>query len=125
MALRVIGAVVALVSAAVHFWEWRFNGYDKLSVVGPSFLVNVIAGVVIAVLLLTWRHWIPLFLLFGFGLLTLGGFVTATTIGLFGVHERWSGFPIWAAAIAEAIAIVIGLYGLQATWVRTGRHAAL
>lgn len=125
MTLRVIGAVAALVSAAVHLWEWGFNGYRELSVVGPSFLVNVAAGIVIAVLLLTWGHWIPQFLLFGFGLLTLGGFVTATTVGLFGVHERWSGFAIWAAAVAEAIAIVIGLIGLRAAWAGTGRKAAV
>ena len=40
-----------------------------------AFLVNVVAGVVIAVLLLTWQHWVPAFLTLGFGLSTLGAFV--------------------------------------------------
>ena len=60
MKLRVLGAAALLVSAAVHLIEW-FSGVRNQSV-GPLFLVNVIAGVVIAVLLLRWPHWIPAFL---------------------------------------------------------------
>jgi hypothetical protein len=64
---------------------------------------------VIAVLLVTWRHWIPAFLAFGFGVSTLGAFIIATTpSGLNGVHERWVGGYVWAAAISEAIAIITG-----------------
>src|SRR5699024_5582499 len=108
MFLRALGAIVALISALVHFSEWKFNGYNELHVVGPAFLVNAIAGIVIAVLLMTWRYWVPLFLLFGFGVATLGAFVISSTVGLFGVHEQWVGLPVWAAAIAEAVAIVLG-----------------
>lgn len=108
MTLRIIGAVVALISAAIHFWEYFFNGYNATGV-GIPFLINGVAGIVIAILLLTARHnWLPLLLLFGFGVLTLGGFVTSWMIGLFGVHETWSGTLKWVAAIAEAIAIVLG-----------------
>jgi hypothetical protein len=106
MALRAIGALAALVSAAVHLYLW-FDGYAELSVVGPAFMLNAIGGVVIAALLLFWRHWIPLFLLFGFGVLTLGAFITAATVGLFGVHEQWVGWQVWTAAIAEVVAIVV------------------
>jgi hypothetical protein len=106
MALRAIGALAALVSAGVHLYLW-FDGYSDLNVVGPAFLLNAVGGVVIAALLLFWRHWIPLFLLFGFGVLTLGAFITSTTVGLFGVHEQWVGWQVWAAAIAEAVAILV------------------
>lgn len=109
--LKVIGALAALVTAAVHAWEWFFNGYGDPSevspVVGTAFLVNAVAGVVIAILLLVWRHWLPMFLLLGLGALTFGGFVTAATVGLFGVHETWTGLPVWAAAVAEVVAIVV------------------
>ena len=64
----------------------------------------------IAVLLVTWQHWLPPFLAFGFGASTLGGFVIAATWGLFGDHEKWQGPYVWTAAIAEAVAIVGGLY---------------
>ena len=57
MEWRVLGAVALLVSAAVHLWLWIDGVRDQS--VGPLFLVNVVAGVVIAILLLWWRHWIP------------------------------------------------------------------
>ena len=85
---RLIGALAALVSAAVHLYLW-FDGVKDQGTVGALFVVNVLAGAVIAVLLLRWRHWIPLFLLAGFGASTLGAFLIATTGGLFGIHTGW------------------------------------
>jgi hypothetical protein len=73
-----------------------------------------VAGVVIAVLLFTWKHWLAPFLAFGFGATTLGGFAIATTsAGLFGTHEKWQGPYVWTAAIAETIAIIAGLVALS------------
>ena len=110
--LRVILAVCVVVSGVVHFQLWR-TGMRYVDVVGPAFLVNAVAGVAIGVLLLVWRHWLPLFLAFGFGLATLGAFVVATSpSGLFGVHSRWDGTAEWTSAITEAIAIVLGAAGL-------------
>jgi hypothetical protein len=109
MTVRWITAAAVLVSALVHLKEWLAFARD-VDVIGPLFLVNVVAGVVIAVLLVTWQHWLPPFLAFGFGASTLGGFVIAATWGLFGTHEKWQGGYVWAAAISEAVAIVGGLY---------------
>lgn len=112
-ALRIIGAIAAVVTAVVHAWEWAFNGYGNPEfvspVVGTAFLVNAVAGVVIAILLLVWHHWVPMFLLFGLGVSTLGGFVISATVGLFGVHEQWRGGMVWAAAASEVVAIVVPL----------------
>ena len=57
-------------------------------------------------MLVTCRHWIPLLLALGFGASTLGAFVIASTVGLFGVHEHWTGWEVWTAATSEVIAIV-------------------
>jgi hypothetical protein len=103
---RVIGAVALLVSAAVHLKLW-FGGVRDQSV-GPAFLVNVVAGVVIAILLVRWDHWVPAFLTLGFGLSTLGAFVISTTVGLMGVHSHWEGFAVFAAAAAEVVCIGVG-----------------
>ena len=105
MGLRFLGAAALFVSAAVHLIEW-FSGVRNQSV-GPLFLVNVVAGLVIAVLLLRWRHWIPAFLTLGFGAATLGAFLS-TTVGLLGVHSSWQGFYVYAAAVAEIVCIVVG-----------------
>jgi hypothetical protein len=91
----------------VHLYLW-FSVFSGLAVIGPSFLVNAAGGLVIAVLLVRWRHWVPAFLAIGFGLSTLGAFVLATTVGLFGLHEHWVGWPVWTAAAAEVVAVVGG-----------------
>jgi hypothetical protein len=106
MRLRILGVAALLVSAAVHLIEW-FSGVRNQSV-GPLFLVNVVAGVVIAVLLLRWHHWIPAFLTLGFGAATLGAFIISTTAGLLGVHSSWEGLYVYAAAAAEVVCIVVG-----------------
>ena len=110
--LRGVVAVCVVVSGVVHLQRWR-TGMRYVDVVGPAFLVNAVAGVVIGVLLLAWRHWVPPFLAFGFGLATLAAFVVATSpVGLFGVHSRWEGAAEWTSAVTEAIAIVLGLAAL-------------
>src|SRR4051794_22380956 len=98
MTVRMAIAVAVLVSAYVHLYEW-LSGMRDVHVIGPLFVVNVVAGLVIAVLLIRWRHWLALFLALGFGASTLGGFALATTsAGLFGTHEKWQGTYVWVAA---------------------------
>src|SRR5262245_3327764 len=104
--LRYVGAVALLVSAAVHLYL-RLNGVRNQSV-GPTFLINVVAGVVIAVLLVRWKHWIPAFLTLGFGAATLGAFIIAATVGLLGVHSTWQGWDVFLAAAAEIVCILVG-----------------
>lgn len=103
---RGIGALAAVVSAVIHLYLW-FDGVKDQGTVGALFVVNVIAGFVIAVMLLRWKHWIPLFLLAGFGAATFGAFLIAVTGSLFGIHTDWSWYA-WLAAISEITAIVAG-----------------
>jgi hypothetical protein len=112
MLMRVLAAVAVLVSAAVHLKIW-VDGYRDLDVIGPLFMVNVVAGVVIAALLMVWRHWLPLFLAVGFGAATLVAFVTAATVGLFGLHEIWVSTTGITAGVAEIVALLAALWELQ------------
>lgn len=105
MKLRALAAATVLVSAAVHLYLW-FDVFRHTDVVGPAFMVNAIGGTIIAVLLVTWRHLIPLLFAVGFGASTLGAFIIAATVGLYGVHEHWTGWEVWTAAASEVIAIV-------------------
>lgn len=113
MNMRLLAAAAALVSGAVHLKLW-FDGTRDLDVIGPAFMVNAISGLVIAVLLLAWRHWVPLFLAVGFGLSTLGAFIISATVGLFDVHASWSGFYTWAAFVSELVIIVAALLAARA-----------
>lgn len=108
MILRKVAAAAVLVSVAVHGWLW-LDGMRDVRVIGPAFLVNVVSGIVIAALLVRWRHWLPAGLTACFGLTTLGAFTLASTIGLFSTHEKWQGVYVFAAASAELVAVVLGL----------------
>lgn len=108
MKMRYLAALAVLVSAAVHLQMW-FDGVRHQHMIGPAFMLNAIGGAVIAVLLVTWHRWPPLLLAVGFGLSTLGAFIIAATVGLYGVHTHWEGFRVWAAAVSEVVAVVAGL----------------
>lgn len=122
MGLRLVVAVAVLVSAAVHLWLW-FDGFRVLDVIGPAFMVNAVAGVVIAVALVVWRHWLPLLAAVGFGAATFGAFLVSTTVGLFGVREPF--FALWpmVANTSEVVAVVVGVVALlrERRAVRTGQ----
>jgi hypothetical protein len=105
MKMRMLAATGVLVSAAVHLYLW-FHVFRHTDVVGPAFMLNAVGGATIAVLLVTWHHWAPLILAVGFGASTLGAFFIAATVGLFGVHEHWTGWSVWTAAAAEVVAII-------------------
>ena len=123
MRIRMLAAVAALVSAAVHLWLW-FDGVRHQDVIGPAFMVNAIAGAVIAVLLVTWWHWVPLFLVVGFGASTLGAFIISTTVGLFDVHASWDGWDEYVAAAAEVVCMAAGVWALLAEgWLASLRKA--
>lgn len=118
MLLRFVTAAAVLVSAAVHLWLW-FDGFADIEVIGPLFLLNAAAGLLIAGAVLAWRHWLSLLAAVGFGAATLGAFVLSTTVGFFGVNERWAGWPVWTSAVSEAVAVVAGAAAL-ATERRSG-----
>ena len=112
MRTRLVGALAAALSAVIHLYLW-LDGVKDQGTVGALFVVNVVAGAVIAVLLLRWRHWIPLFLLAGFGATTLGAFLIAVNGSLFGIHTSWSWYA-WLAAASEVVAVVCAAYAAYA-----------
>jgi hypothetical protein len=108
MKIRITAAVAALVSAAVHLYLW-FDGVKDQGTVGALFVVNVVAGVVIAALLVRWRSWVPPFLVAGFGASTLVAFLIAANGGLFGIETGWSWYA-WLAAASEVVCVVTGAW---------------
>lgn len=112
--LRIPLSICLIVSAVVHLYLWNDWAKD-VSVVGPAFLVNGFGGIVLGVLVLVWRHWLPLLGAIAFGIGTLTAFIISTTpSGFFEVHERWTGTAVWLSAISEIGAIVLGLAAIVA-----------
>lgn len=103
--LRALAAAGVLMSADIHLVLY-FDGYDTISVIGPMFLLNGVAGIAIGIALLLWRHWLPLFLAIGFGAATLLAFYISVTVGLFGVNETLGGVQQVLAAVAEWVTVL-------------------
>ncbi|GAA1991253.1 hypothetical protein GCM10009718_31220 [Isoptericola halotolerans] len=108
---RSLAAAGVVVSALVHLVLWT-RGYDDIPLVGPLFLVNAISGVVLAVLLLTWRHWLPLVGGIIFGAATLLAFVASATSDLLGITTQVVGTTELVAAAAELVAVVASTIAL-------------
>ncbi len=106
--LRALIAAGLLMSAVVHFDLWA-QGVDEVAVIGPLFLLNAVGGLLLTLVLLVWRHWLPVLGAIGYSVLTLGAFAMAVTVGLFGSQEVAAGVPQALAGIAEIVALVCGL----------------
>jgi hypothetical protein len=106
--IRILVAAALLGSAWVHYDLWQ-EGFKDIAVIGPLFLVNVLAGVVLAIAVLAWRHWLPALGAAGFGVATLGAYVLSVTVGLFNVHEQFKTPAEFWGVVTEVICIVGGL----------------
>lgn len=114
-ALRFIGTGFILVNGGVHLYLWSHD-YRHMPVIGPLFLLNAVAAVLIAAALLWKPEGIttPLGLLLSAG--TFSAFVLAATVGLFGFTAGWD-LKAVLAAVAEIGAILL----LGSWWVITKR----
>ena len=121
MKTRVVAAAAVLISAVVHAILW-FDGYRDVDVIGAAFMLNAVGGVVIAILLLRWRSWMPLLLAVGFGVATLGAFLLSVTVGLFGFQETLGGVSQWIAAVSEVVAVVAGAAAARGEGYLAARH---
>lgn len=109
-ALRVLVVLGLLGSGWVHYDLWSRQGFSGIPAVGPLFLVNVVAAVVIAVAVLLWRHWLPVLAAIGFGAATLGAYlVSLTPGGLLGVHEEFRTAAEFWGVVTETSCVVLGV----------------
>jgi len=104
--LRIVVAVALLGSAGVHYFLFT-QGYP--GIVTPLFLLNAIGGLVLAIAVLAWRHWLPALGALGFGVLTLGSYVLAATVGFLGQHDEFNSQPEYWSVITEVICILGGI----------------
>ncbi|GHF38645.1 hypothetical protein AMYBAR_004301 [Amycolatopsis bartoniae] len=116
--LRVLVVLGLLGSAWVHYDLYANQGFSDIDKIGPLFLVNVVAGVVIALAVLLWHHWLPVLAAVGFGAVTLVAYlISLTPGGLFGVHEQFvMQSEVWGV-VTEAGCVVFGI-GLLVAQVR-------
>ena len=85
-ALAIVGAGLTVWSGVIHLQLWS-EGYRDISVIGPLFLVQGIASIVLALALAVFRR---VFLLAAGAALMAGtgvGLLLSATVGLFGYQE--------------------------------------
>ena len=84
--LAIVGAGLTVWSGVIHLQLWS-QGYRDISVIGPLFLVQGVASIVLALALVAFRR---VFLLAAGALLMAGtglGLLLSATVGLFGYQE--------------------------------------
>ena len=107
--LRILGAALLAAMGWIHLDLW-LDGYRSIDVIGPAFLLDVLAGFGLAALLLVVPRplvgWVALL-----GALTAAGTLAAlllsTTVGLFGFVESTQAALWWESFWVEAAAVVV------------------
>lgn len=109
LVLRLAGAGLLAWIGWVHYFLWSGSGggYHFIPTVGPFFLLDAIAGVVLAVLLLAWPRPLAGLLAAGFVGSTILALLISLWFGLFGFHERIGASYVVLALVSESIAVVI------------------
>jgi hypothetical protein len=113
---RGLAATGVLLSAVVHLDLWDLQGFRDIPTIGPLFMLNFIGGVVIGIVMLLWRHWLPMLAAAGFGAATVAAFWISVVHGLFGLKETATGSSQVLAEVAEYVAVVFGLLAAALLW---------
>jgi hypothetical protein len=113
---RWVAALLVLAVGAIHLKLYFGNGYRDIDKVGPSFLLNAVASLVLAILLVVWRHWIPVVLSLVFVDATMLSFgLSRTGSGIFDFTETgWNPTPWAVLSLVVEIAAAIVLIGVLA-----------
>jgi hypothetical protein len=85
----VIGAALVAWTSAIHLHLWD-TGYRHIPTIGPLFLIQGIAGAVIAVVLVVSRRLFAVVAAAGFMIATIGGLLLSVNVGLFGFMDSLS-----------------------------------
>jgi predicted lipoprotein with Yx(FWY)xxD motif len=109
--LRLAGAGLLVATAAVHL-DLYLTGYRTIPTIGLLFLLQVIAGFLLAGLVLVTRHWLVAAAGAGFALSTLGGYLLAVQFGLFGFREVRTPTGVVAGLIEVGAFGVLGTLAL-------------
>jgi xanthine/uracil permease len=115
----VLSAVLMICSGLIHIHLWDI-AYRHVATLGPLFLVQAVAALVLAVVLVGTRLVVVALACISLMLGTVGGFILADTVGLFGF--KLPAVTGWAdeALITELLsALLLGVLVLRA-W-RTAR----
>lgn len=105
--LRIVSAVLLLAAGGIHLFlvVWGVGG-----ILGVMFVLNGIAGIVLAIAMLVVRgrllQWATVLSLL-FMIASLLALILALTVGLFGITETWDFMLVRETVIVESIGVVV------------------
>jgi hypothetical protein len=107
-----VGGLMIIWLGYIHFHLWQSVGYRRIPTIGPLFLVQSIAGVVIGLLVIATRRVWAALLGAGFAVATLAGFLISVLNGLFNFKDSWSApYAHLAFEVEIATVAVLALAG--------------
>ena len=108
----VIGSALLAASGAIHLQLWSM-GYRTIPTIGPLFLVQGIAGALLAVLLLLSRRLLIVVMAAGFMIATIGGLLLSINVGLFGFMDTlaapYAGLSLGVEVAGAVLLAVVGV----------------
>jgi hypothetical protein len=87
----------------LHLWQ---EGYRQIPTNGPLFLLDAVAGFVLAAVLLVWPRPLAGLLAAGYTAATLGALIISLSVGLFGFRESISASFVIESLTIESITAV-------------------
>jgi hypothetical protein len=122
--LRYAAAALVLANGAVHL-DLYVREYHRIDIIGPLFLINAAAAVVIAAVLVAKPQGAFAVAALIFSVFTLGAFVLSRSTGLFGFSESDFDAKALLATVAETGAVVVVAAWFAATRPKPGAAAVI
>jgi predicted lipoprotein with Yx(FWY)xxD motif len=110
--LRVTGAGLLAATAAIHL-DLYLTGYRNIPTIGWLFLLQIIAGFLLAAAVLATGNPVIAALGAGYAVATLAGYLLSIWVGLFGFTEVRTTAGIVAGLIEIAAFAVLGLFAVS------------
>jgi len=107
----VVGSGLLAASSGIHLELWSM-GYRTIPTIGPLFLVQVIAGALLAVLLLFSRRLLMVVAAAGFMIATIVGLLLSIYVGLFGFMDTlaapYAGLSLGVESAGTVVLAIVG-----------------
>jgi hypothetical protein len=106
IAAIVAGAGLVATSAVIHLHLW-LQGYRDIHVIGPLFLVQAVAGIMLALVMIGVRRFIIVLAGAGYLASTAGGLLLSTRVAIFGFNGTldvaWASTSLYVEIIGAAL----------------------
>jgi hypothetical protein len=100
------GGVLIIWLSYIHFHLWD-DGYRHIATIGPLFLLQSIAGLLVGLLVVALRRVWTAIVGIGFVLATMAGFLISVEHGLFGFTDSWAAPFAGLAFTVEIVTVVV------------------